>query len=79
MKMVSRFIKNMERAGYKKTASQGLEEFVSFVEDEELKSRAHHFVADFEKIFYKDKKLSRPEIKNLKSIIEAIERYKQNK
>jgi transglutaminase-like putative cysteine protease len=73
MKMVSRFLKSMERAGYKKTAAQGLEEFVSSVEDEELKARAHHFVADFEKIFYKDKKLNRLEIKNFKSIIKAIE------
>jgi len=79
MKILSRFLTSMERTGYKKAASQGLEEFVSFVEDEELKARAHHFVADFEKIFYKDKKLSRPEIKNLKNIIEAIEQYKQNK
>jgi hypothetical protein len=77
MKMVSRFLKSMERAGYKKTASQGLEEFVSFVEDEELKATAQHFVADFEEIFYKDKKLNRQEIKNLKNIIEAIEPHRR--
>jgi protein-glutamine gamma-glutamyltransferase len=79
MKMLSRFLKSMERAGYKKTSSQGLEEFVSFIDEKELKARAYHFVANFEKVFYKDKKLNRLEIENLKSIIETIEQYKQSK
>ena len=76
MKMLSRFLKSMERAGYKKTNSQGLEEFVFVVEDKGLKSIAYHFVTDFEKIFYKDKKLDRQDTKNLKSIIKDIEWYK---
>jgi protein-glutamine gamma-glutamyltransferase len=78
MKILSRFLKSMERAGYKKNSSQGLEEFVFFVKDEELKTRAYRFVTDFEKIFYKDKKLNRPDIKNLKNIIEGIKEYEHN-
>ena len=78
MKMVSRFLKSMGRAGYKKTGSQGLEEFVSFIEDKDLKNSAYRFVTDFEKIFYKDKKLDRQDIKNLKNIIKDIEQHEQN-
>ena len=78
MKILSRFLKSMEQAGYKKTGSQGLEEFVSFVEDKELKTIAYHFVTDFEKIFYKDKKLDKEDIINLKSIIKNIEQHGQN-
>jgi protein-glutamine gamma-glutamyltransferase len=79
MKMLSRFLKTMGQEGYKKTGSQGLEEFVSLIEDKELKTIAYHFVTDFEKIFYKDKKLDRQDIKNLKSIIEDIKQYEQKK
>jgi hypothetical protein len=69
----------MGQEGYKKNGSQGLEEFVSLIEDKELKTIAYHFVTDFEKIFYKDKKLDRQDIKNLKSIIEDIKQYEQKK
>jgi hypothetical protein len=78
MKMLSHFLKAMEQAGFRKTSSQGLEEFISSVEDVGLKERAHHFVTDFEKIFYKDKKLDVPDIIRLKGIIQNIKRYKQN-
>jgi protein-glutamine gamma-glutamyltransferase len=78
MEMVSRFLKSIGQAGYKKTGSQGLEEFVSLIKDEGLKTRAYQFVTDFEKIFYKDKKLDRQDINNLKNIMKDIEQYKQN-
>jgi len=78
IRILSRFLWSMERAGYKKTSSQGLEEFVSFIEEEKLKAMAYDFVFHFEKIFYKDKKLDRLDIKKLKSIIEDIEAYGQN-
>jgi hypothetical protein len=79
MKMLSRFLKTLGQKGYKKTGSQGLEEFVFVIENKELKTIAYHFVTDFEKIFYKDKKLDRQDIKNLKSIIENIKQYGQKK
>jgi hypothetical protein len=75
MKMVSRFLKSMGRAGYKKIGSQGLEEFVSFIADKDLKNSAYRFVTNFEKIFYKDKKLNRQDIKNLNNIIKDIEQH----
>ena len=78
MKILSRFLRSMEQAGYKKTGSQGLEEFVSFIDDKELKTIAYHFVTDFEKIFYKDKKLDKKDIINLKSIIKNIEQHEPN-
>jgi len=78
MKILSRFLKSMEQAGYKKTGSQGLEEYISHVDDKDLKTIAHHFVTDFEKVFYKDKKLDKEEIRHLKSIIRNIEQHGYN-
>jgi protein-glutamine gamma-glutamyltransferase len=73
MRMLTSFLKSMEKAGYKKTGSQGLEEFVSFIEDQELQSRARRFVTTFEKIYYRDKKFSTEDSKNLRNILRAIE------
>jgi protein-glutamine gamma-glutamyltransferase len=78
IKILSRFLKGMEQVGYKKTGSQGLEEFISCVDDKELKTIAYHFVTDFEKVFYKDKKLNKEEIMHLKSIIKNIEQHGHN-
>ncbi len=77
IKTLSLFLKKMERAGYKKIGSQGLEEFVSLVDDTELKNSAYQFVTGFENIFYKDKKFEQQDIKNLKNLIKKIERYSQ--
>jgi hypothetical protein len=68
----------MEQAGYKKAGSEGLEEYISHVDDKELKTIAYHFVTDFEKVFYKDKKLDKEEIIHLKSIIKNIEQHGHN-
>ena len=71
-KILSQFLRKMEKQHYKKTASQGLEEFVFSIEDKELKTCAFRFVTDFEKIYYRDKKLERQDIKNLKKIIKQL-------
>ncbi len=69
----------MEQEGYRKTNSQGLEEFVSLINDRELKNNAYHFVAEFEKIFYKDKKLDQQNIKILKNSIRKMKRISKKK
>jgi hypothetical protein len=71
-KILSQFLRKMEKQHYKKTTSQGLEEFVFSIEDNELKTCAFRFVADFEKIYYRDKKFERQDIKNLRKIIRQL-------
>ncbi|MCX7966225.1 MAG: transglutaminaseTgpA domain-containing protein [Syntrophorhabdaceae bacterium] len=70
--MLWQFYRRLNKYGYKKRASQGLEEFVSIIKDENLKEKAREFVVAFEESFYRDKKLSRMDIKRLKRIIKAI-------
>lgn len=71
-RMLDLFLRKMEKKGYRKNKSQGLEEFVFTVEDKEDKQKAYLFVAEMEKIFYKDKKMNRKDVKNLKDIIQRI-------
>jgi len=69
MKILSRFLRNMERTGHKKTNSQGLEEFVASLHNEELRSCAFRFVTAFEKFYYTDTKLNKKDIRNLEIIL----------
>ena len=71
-KILFRFLKKMEKYGYRKTDSQGLEEFVSSIHDEKLKTCASRFVAQLETTYYHDKKLEKQEINILKKLIQQI-------
>ncbi len=71
-KMLDLFLRKMEKKGYRKTDSQGLEEFVLTFEGKEEQKNAYYFVSEFEKIFYKDNKLNRKDVINLKNMIKQI-------
>jgi hypothetical protein len=71
-KMLDLFLGKMEKKGYRKTDSQGLEEFVLTFEGKEEQKNAYHFVSEFEKIFYKDNKMNRKDVINLKNMIKQI-------
>ena len=71
-KILSLFLKKMEKKGYRKTDSQGLEEFVLTFKGKEEQKNAYSFVSAFEKIFYKDDKLNRKDVKKLKNMIKQI-------
>lgn len=68
-KIIERFMKEAERNGYKKGKSEGLEEFASRIQDTDLKERAQRFAVEFEKVYYKDKTLTKAELSSLKEII----------
>lgn len=68
-KMVALFLKRMERHGYKKGKSQGLEEFAAGIKEDELRQTAYRFVEEFEMHYYRDKKFTKKEIKRLKSML----------
>ncbi len=68
-RLIALFLKKMERHGYKKGKSEGLEEFVAGMREEDLKQSAHRFVEEFERHYYKDRKFTKEEIKRLKSML----------
>ena len=68
-KILLSFLKKMDRHGYTKRRSEGLEEFVSKIGDEETRQRAYAFVTQFESSFYRDRKFTREEIRRLKELL----------
>jgi len=62
----------LERKGYKKSESEGLEEFIFKIKDENLKNEALKFVKVFENLYYKDKPFTKEEIKELEKILNKL-------
>lgn len=75
-KILGTFLKRLEKRGYKKSKSEGLEEFVERISDVRVRDRAYIFVREFEKSFYMDKKLSKEDIKKLNKITSLLFRNK---
>lgn len=69
-----RFLRTLERSGYRKKPGQGLEEFVSCIVDEQLKERALTFVHEFEKFYYTDTPIESSDMVVLKSMLKEIGR-----
>ena len=57
-KILIRFLKILERKGYKKEDFEGLEEFVLRIKNEKLRKKALEFVKLYEGIIYKDIRLN---------------------
>ncbi len=68
------FMKRLKDAGYVKERSQGLEEFLSAIDDENLKRGAFEFVREFEKIYYQDKRFTTEDLRKLKDLVRALDR-----
>ncbi len=73
-KLLNRFLKTIEKQGYKKSVSEGLEEFVNRIEHNKIKEPAYKFVMEFEKTFFKDKKFTSTELSELDKIVRQIAR-----
>lgn len=71
-RVIERFLRRMERSGYTKRPSEGLEEFAARIQERELREKARVFVNEFEKRYYRDEKFSREEIARLKEIIKGL-------
>ncbi|MCX5811463.1 MAG: DUF3488 and transglutaminase-like domain-containing protein [Proteobacteria bacterium] len=71
-RLLSKFLNKMERQGYKKKESQGLEEFVLTIPDDEIKRHSLKFVIEFEKLFYRDQTFKENHIIDLKKMIDLI-------
>ncbi|MBF0317250.1 MAG: DUF3488 domain-containing transglutaminase family protein [Nitrospirae bacterium] len=72
LRLIARFTGILKGYGYERLSSQGLEEFVRTIHEEELKSAAAAFVLDFERLYYKDKPFTVGNIKHLKAQLSMI-------
>ena len=71
-KLLYLFQKTVGKHGYEKIKTQGLEEFVMQIPDGKIRQSSYAFVIEFERLYFKDKQLSRDDIKKLKSLIRSI-------
>lgn len=72
-----RFLNRMEKLGYRKNKSQGLEEFVLTIENCSVRMGAMNFVREFEKLFYQDRAFRENNIKDLKKMIDVLDHKNQ--
>jgi len=71
-RIISKFLARMAAYGYEKGKHEGLEEFISRIDKEEIKDRARVFVEDFEQVYYRDRKFTRETIRHLRTLISRI-------
>jgi protein-glutamine gamma-glutamyltransferase len=71
-RIISKFLSRMAVHGYEKGKHEGLEEFISRVDREEIKDRARIFVEEFEQVYYRDTKFTNETTRRLKARINRI-------
>ena len=71
-KLLLKFLKILERKGYKREKYEGLEEFVSKIQNEKLRKKAFKFVKLYESIIYRDVKLTKDLERDLLKILEDL-------
>ncbi|HEY3277152.1 MAG TPA: transglutaminaseTgpA domain-containing protein [Syntrophorhabdaceae bacterium] len=71
-KLLIAFVRKMERSGYHKKESQGLEEFISTIGDRRIGQLASEFVKEFQAFYFRDLPVSPKEAKHLKRRIKSI-------
>jgi transglutaminase-like putative cysteine protease len=65
MAVLGRFLKRLKAAGYEKHASEGLEEFLRRIGDDDLRTVCMEFAREFEKIYYGDRRFTADDLKTL--------------
>ncbi|MDD3845340.1 MAG: transglutaminaseTgpA domain-containing protein [Syntrophorhabdaceae bacterium] len=73
MAVLDRFLKKLKGAGYEKKTSEGLEEFVSRIADDDLRTQCLEFVREFEKIYYEDRRFTADDLKRLDRLAGRID------
>jgi len=71
-KILAIFYKKMEKLGFKKKKSEGLEEFLNKIENSKIKESLTNFVFKFEELYYKDKKIGKEDYIALKRILSEV-------
>ncbi len=73
MAALDRFLKRLKAAGYEKIASEGLEEFLRRIADDDLRVVCLEFVREFEKIYYRDRSFTPDDLRRLNLLVREIE------
>lgn len=79
--VLDRFLKRLEAAGYKKHASEGLEEFLRRIGDDDLRRACMEFAREFERIYYGDRGFTGDDLRRLNLLagrIDDVERRTKN-
>jgi hypothetical protein len=71
-KILAAFLKRMEKRGYPKRPSQGLEEFSRTVQDEDIGQKAALFVKHFQEVYFQDKVFTKSDIRVLREILSSL-------
>jgi transglutaminase-like putative cysteine protease len=71
-------LRRLDKQGYNKRPSEGLEEFVKRIEDSDLRDKAQQIVRIFEETYYKDRAFSRNEVRDLQRRIGELEHLRNN-
>ncbi|MEN2994664.1 MAG: DUF3488 and transglutaminase-like domain-containing protein [Thermodesulfovibrio sp.] len=69
---LNRFFSIMKKYGFERKRYQGLEEFVSMIDDKDLRKKAENFVKLYEEIYFKDKEINKEEYKKLKVLLDIL-------
>lgn len=71
-KILAIFLRKMEKQGYKKTDSQGLEEFTATIQDPGTRQAARTFADEYERLYFRDKKFTAGDVKKLRGIMKLM-------
>ncbi len=71
-RLIARFLGKMASHGYERGRSEGLEEFLARVGDENLRVRAALFTEEFERIYYTDRKFTSEDVRRLEQNIREL-------
>lgn len=69
---LNKFFAIMKKYGYTRQKNQGLEEFVSSIEDAGIRVKAERFVKAYEEIYFMDRKFTKKETKKLNDILKDL-------
>lgn len=76
--LLNRFFSIMKKQGFERKKHEGLEEFISKIDNSEIKLKAEKFVKEYEKIYFKDKKITKEEHRKLKVLLEQLNETRKN-
>jgi len=71
-KVISGFLRRMDRHGYQREPGEGLEEFVARMDPSPLRERAGAFVEEFQETFYRDRPFTREKVRALEERLRAL-------
>jgi protein-glutamine gamma-glutamyltransferase len=71
-RLIALFLARMEKLGYRKGKSEGLEEFIASVDNAGIREPAERFVKEYEKLYFTDCPFSAYDVKKLKDLLKLI-------